>query len=119
MKRDDFIIKYKNASSNIDHDLIKRVINDSIECNPIECGQRGHRNLIIVMEELAELSQQISKRLRDKYDRISLLEETADVILCLEYIKNIMDFTDIEINKAINVKINRLRDVIKAKGFYK
>lgn len=39
---------------------------------------------IICMEEMAELQQQISKYLRGCGDRLCLLEEMADVYICLK-----------------------------------
>ncbi len=43
----------------------------------------------VAMEELAELQQQVSKQIRGYDDPIGLLEEMADVYICLDYLKSI------------------------------
>lgn len=68
--------------------------------------------LVVIMEELAELSQQISKKIRGKEDKMHLLEEIADVYICLEELKILEHFTDEEIQIAKSVKLNRLRDAL-------
>lgn len=70
----------------------------------------GAYNFVIVMEELAELSQEISKYIRGKGDRDGLIEEVTDYILGIEHIKQICDIYDDYINKAVAVKINRLKE---------
>jgi NTP pyrophosphatase (non-canonical NTP hydrolase) len=72
---------------------------------------RGVTNLDIVMEELAELIQRVSKHkrgTRDENSRIKLLEEVADVTLAIEYIKEIVAITDAEIELAKDIKLERL-----------
>lgn len=64
--------------------------------------------LVIVMEELAELTQQISKKLRGEENKMHLLEEIADVDICLEQLKLLCGFTDKEIEAARSVKLHRL-----------
>ena len=80
---------------------------------------RGHRNLIIVMEELSELTKEISKELRGKGDKTNILEELADVQLGIYYVQEICGITDSDLAKAINVKIERLKSVLDANGKYK
>lgn len=66
---------------------------------------------VIVMEELAELQQQISKKIRYrnpcKYD---ILEEMADVYIGLEYLKRIFDLDERSIKKAIDIKLIREKE---------
>ena len=50
----------------------------------ILCLER--RNLIIVREELSELSKEISKELRGQGDKYNILEELADVPLGIYYV---------------------------------
>lgn len=63
----------------------------------------------IAMEELAELTQQISKQIRGYNDRIGLLEEMADVYICMEHLKLLFNLKDDEVQKAIDVKLERER----------
>ena len=75
----------------------------------------SHRQQIIAMEECGELIQSISKMLRfesassktkDKYKE-NLVEEIADVSICLERLKLIHNIGDEDIQKWINKKEKR------------
>lgn len=110
MKREEFEIKYEQASNSLDNQEMIYQIKRTMDENPLYIGKTGTRNLVIVNEELAELQQQISKFLRGKEDHIGLVEEIADVLMGIEYLKLICDITDEEINKACNVKLDRLKE---------
>lgn len=62
---------------------------------------------VIAMEELAELTQQISKSIRGEQDHDHLTEEFADVMICMEMVKLINDLDDSDIQKWIDYKMNR------------
>lgn len=94
MNRENFIKGLGVESSNMNKNWITNVLIESIDSNLSDGNPRGHRNLIIVMEELAELSQAIAKELRDKGDNINLLEELADVQLGIYYIQEIFSISD-------------------------
>lgn len=64
----------------------------------------------VAMEEFAELQQQISKQIRGYGDRIGLLEEMADAYICLRYLESIFDVKDEDLQKAIDVKLQRERE---------
>lgn len=61
----------------------------------------------VIMEELAELTQQVSKQLRNTGDSYDLVEEMADVYICLEFLKLIFDVDPDMLQKAIDVKLKR------------
>lgn len=61
----------------------------------------------IVMEELAELQQEISKQIRGNDDQTGLLEEMADVYICLSYLESIFGIDSEDIKKAVDVKLER------------
>lgn len=61
MNRENFIKGLGVESSNMNKNWITNVLIESIDSNLSDGNPRGHRNLIIVMEELAELSQAIAK----------------------------------------------------------
>ena len=65
---------------------------------------------IIAMEEFAELTQEVSKYLRGEGDRYALLEEMADVYLCLDNLKQIFAITDDLVKKVIDVKLQREKE---------
>lgn len=107
-----------NYDNNLDENRIKKIIKKSID-NNLDNDERGHRNLIIVMEELAELSQQIAKQLRDKGDYYDILEELADVYLGIYYVQDIVGIKNDDLYKAMNIKIDRLNKEIEKSGYYK
>ena len=79
----------------------------------------GARNLIIAMEELNELSQQISKFLRGKGEYYGLLEELADVHLVLQYVYTCCKIDERDVVAAIEVKKKRLKEVLESEGAQK
>ena len=62
----------------------------------------------ICMEEMAELQQAISKCLRNKKNEENLIEEIADVLICIENLKMIHCIKEEEIQKVIDYKQNRV-----------
>lgn len=61
------------------------------------------------MEEFAELQQQVSKQIRGYDDRIGLLEEMADAYIYLELLKSIFNNSEEDMQKAVDVKLERER----------
>lgn len=120
MDKEKFSAALDAAPPEIDIASIKKTIRDCTDaCSAAESQYpRGHRNLIIAAEELSELGQQTCKLLRGTGDKNALIEELADVYLAGLYIKEIGNISDEELNKAINVKIQRVRDRITADGWY-
>lgn len=67
------------------------------------------------MEECAELIQEISKTMRrgeKGFDiwishQLGLLEEIADVYICLRYLRHIFHISDALVEDAIDVKLRR------------
>ena len=71
---------------------------------------RGFHNTVIVIEELAELAQELSKALREKGDINAILEELADVSIGVDYVKEIFDITDKELDYARSIKMMELNN---------
>lgn len=92
-------------------EYIARVVKDSAD-SVTDSNPRGHTHLIIVMEELAELAQEISKVLRSKARPVGVLEELADVQIGIYYVQEVMGVSDEELAKAVAVKIKRLEKVV-------
>lgn len=69
--------------------------------------KNGNIQHVVWMEEMAELQQAISKGLRGKLNRDNLVEETADVIICLTQLceKNMISAE--ELQKMIDKKHKR------------
>ena len=103
MDKTEFFYKYINASDKMNLEERIRIEKESIDPNPINVGP-GNRNLIIVMEECSELIQELINVQLDMCDMMSLIEETADVLAGLDYVKFICQISDIDI-KTIRTKI--------------
>ena len=94
----------------IDSDIIKR----SIE----HYGKDVQST--VCMEECAELIQAISKEKRGKSDKENLAEEIADVIICIEMLKQIYNITEDEIYSwVINKQERIIRRIEKDTQFTK
>lgn len=64
----------------------------------------------VCMEEMAELIQQISKKLRGKGDRYHLTEEIADVYICLDMLRKMYGVDSELLAGVISAKLDRTRD---------
>lgn len=74
---------------------------------------------IIVTEELAELIQQVSKLLRYKAtedNRTALLEEMADVTICLEMLRYMHDIPEHELEDAVQIKAEAALEKARREG---
>lgn len=58
----------------------------------------------VCMQECAELIQAISKEKRGKIDRDNMIEEIADVLICIEMLKQMYMISEDKINKWIEKK---------------
>ena len=68
---------------------------------------------VVCMEELAELTQELSKQIRNEGNYYGLLEEIADVYICLGMIRRLYDIEPAIMKKAIDVKLAREKERIK------
>lgn len=118
MNREKFIFQLSTTEKNIDKHWIVEVLKRSIDSNLKDGNPRGHRNLVIVMEELSELIKEISKELRGKGDQYNILEELADVQLGIYYVQEICGIGNDDLYKAMNIKMRRLEEVLNEKGKY-
>lgn len=82
----------------------RRIIRNSIKKYPwkLKCT--------VAMEEFAELQQQVSKQIRGYGDKLGLLEEIADAYICLSFLESIFDVKSEDLQKAIDVKLQRERE---------
>lgn len=67
----------------------------------------------VCMEECAELIQAISKAKRGKINRDNMIEEIADVLICIEMLKQMYMISDDKINKWIEKKQAREAERMK------
>lgn len=61
------------------------------------------------MEELAELIIDINKYKRGYNNKLPLISEMADVLVCMEYLKIILDIQEADIQEQIEYKLERLK----------
>lgn len=66
--------------------------------------KNGNIQQVVWMEELAELQQAISKALRGKLDRYNMIEEVADVLICLTQLRIKYAIDDHELQQMIDYK---------------
>lgn len=121
MDREAFIKGMERESMNsLSEEEIRASIPEAIDAmwKGREGMPRGHMDLIVVMEELAELTQEVSKYLRGKGDNVGLLEELADVQFCIWYVQEICGIRDETLAKACSVKANRVKNRILMTGRY-
>ena len=89
--------------------------------NSLDSNQReifsGFHNTVIVIEELAELTKELTKALRNKDDIIGILEELADVSIGVDYVKEIFDITDKELEYARSIKMTELQKKFNSKDY--
>ena len=62
-----------------------------------------------------KVSQATSKQLRNKGDYYNLIEEMADVVICLQFLKDNYNISKEDLIKSINTKIDRIDNRIKGK----
>ena len=106
MDRAEFICDLKEDIKYSESDR-KKIIQESIK------SESSQKKSIIIMEELAELIQQISKQLRMEGDYFQLLEEIADVHICLDMLSLIYFIKNESVERAIDVKLRREHERIK------
>ena len=80
----------------------KRIISDSINHYGVNL------QTTVCMEELAELIQAISQEKRGKSDKNHLAEEMADVLICIEILKQVYSVTNAELQEWIDKKQGRI-----------
>lgn len=81
-------------------------VNKEIVSRSLETYGNGIQ-LVVCMEELSELTQAISKEIRGKDGGNNLVEEMADVIICLEILKQVFEITDEDVDSWIKYKQER------------
>lgn len=67
----------------------------------------GRTQEIIWVEELGELQHEITKSLRGMPNKTHLVEEFADVLICLEQLKIKYNISDEQLQEWIDYKYNR------------
>lgn len=82
----------------MEYNINVKIISESIQ----HYGKNNQST--VCMEECAELIQAISKAKRGKINRDNMIEEIADVLICIEMLKQMYMISDEKINKWIEKK---------------
>lgn len=72
--------------------------------------KNGPNQDIFVMEEMAELQKELTKRRRGKSNRDAIVEESVDVLLTVYTLLKVYDATESEIAAIAKGKLSRVRD---------
>ena len=104
MNKNKFKHAFKKASKKVNKKKLYKEELRVQDKKPVYIGKKGTRNLIIVMEELAELQEQLIMYLEGDGDKLLIVEEMADVYIGLDHIKLICDISDKKISKCKNKK---------------
>ena len=62
---------------------------------------------VVAIEECSELQKEITKMMRERGNKMNLLEEMADVYICLSFLEQIFNVKPDEMQKSIDVKLLR------------
>lgn len=101
MNRDVFVRSMKDKNIKLADSTRNKIIEFSLKnCTPTE-------KYIVIMEELSELIKETSKAARGEADNMGILEELADVHICLSYLAILSGISSKELNKAIDIKLMR------------
>lgn len=110
MEKEKFRKLYEEAPVTVDGNRKTKEEIRTLDTTPVYIGH-GTRNLIIVMEELAELQEQLVLQSIGTGEKICLIEETADVYMAMDYVRMICNITESEIQEqdmAVSLYINPL-----------
>lgn len=119
MEREQFTTQSGTAEETVDQERLERVLKQSVDPGKKNGNQRGHRNLIAAMEELSELSKELSKQIRGRGDRNRILEELADVQLAIYTVQEICGISGGDLYKAVSDRVRRLEETLNRQAAVK
>ena len=122
MNAEKFDELYNKASNILDRNRLEYLISEEVDVEYLRNGDDNFTKLhILCIEELSELIHAITKHMRaiDDIDTfMNLIEEAADVFIVMQYLAEINGITEEQLNKAINVKLDRLERKLDTEGYY-
>lgn len=121
MNRKEFLEQLdvvKKQQHRMSKDDIKQTLKKSVNTSASVRDARGQRSAIIAIQELNELSVELTNWLRGKYGKLGLLEEMADVQIVLYTMQEFLGITDEELEAAIDVKMRRINHTIDCNGTF-
>lgn len=88
------------------------ILNDRVVA--LLAKNNGESQDIFVMEEMAELQKELTKRRRGKDNRDEIVEESVDVLITVYTLLKAYGATEMEISYIIGKKLARVRDPLIA-----
>lgn len=77
------------------------------------CGEYANQQIIVAIEELSELTKELTKALRMAYNANHMTEEIADVHIMLYQMQYYFGIKDTDIQAVIDYKLKRLESHVK------
>ena len=114
MDKAEFIKRLKGVNkTSLPRDFPSLIDKHIVMCKPHN-ADIGENECHILMEECGELIQSVSKILRHTKtaDVINLVEEMGDVMVSIAYVAEVFHIPDEAIIGAMNVKVDRLRNIV-------
>lgn len=108
-----FNVHRSNISRAISRVSEANCLNDGIFSNRVVAflaEKNGESQDIFVMEEMAELQKELTKRRRGKDNRDAIVEESVDVLITVYTLLRAYGATEIEISDIVGKKLARVRD---------
>ena len=93
MKSFEFLEKFNEASKEVDGQRLHQIVEQCFSDKHIYVG-KGSLNLLVCIEEIAELVEQLSLARVGSGTEHDLVQEIADVLICLELLKQYTGTTD-------------------------
>ena len=118
MDAEKFKKLYEEASPELPNSRMRFLTEMNVMQEKIRGDKECNHIKTVVIEELSEMIQALTKSIRGTDNRLNVLEELVDVTISVQYIIEIFDISVEEFNKAANVKLNRLERKMKEEGHY-
>lgn len=112
MKYDEFIRKMREPIIPMTEKELNSILERSLSPETPD-KFKGFNNLVIGIEEFAEITKETTKYLRGKSDPMRLLEELADTQLAIRYIQKICNISDEFLQKAMHIKMQRVDNTLE------
>ena len=77
------------------------------------CGEFGRGQIIIAIEEMSELTKELTKAYRGLWNKKNTAEEIADVYIMLYQMQYFLDVDDKTIQPIIDMKLKRLEQLLE------
>lgn len=78
------------------------------------CGEYANNQIVVAIEELSELTKELTKALRMAYNRDHMTEEMADTLIMIYQMFYYFGISEKDLRNAIDYKLKRLEGKLNA-----